>query len=194
MSDKKKFPRAAAIAAAKVIVEALKPFCLRLIVAGSLRRRKQEVGDVEILYVPKIEFRAQQITTLFGEEKVDDVSVNLVDRALENLITAGTIAKRENVLDRETWGPKIKLAIHVASGIPVDFFSTVERSWFNYLVCRTGSAETNTRIASSAKRKGWKWCPYSPGFQRADGRLVAVTSEREVFQLSGLPYLEPHER
>ena len=37
-----------------------------------------------------------------------------------------------------------------ASGIPVDFFATTEEAWFNYLVCRTGPAELNTRIASAA--------------------------------------------
>ena len=47
------FPRAVAIQVARELCEALKPHCERLIVAGSLRRGKQEVGDVEILYIPK---------------------------------------------------------------------------------------------------------------------------------------------
>ena len=59
---KTRFPRAAAIAVARELCEALKPHCERLIVAGSLRRMKQQVGDVEIVYIPKI--RKYQIDLL----------------------------------------------------------------------------------------------------------------------------------
>jgi len=44
-------------------------------------------------------------------------------------------------------GPLNKLAVYVGSGIPVDLFATTEECWFNALVCRTGSAETNVKIA-----------------------------------------------
>lgn len=52
-AGKKKFPAASAIQVAQSIVAALAPSCQRIEIAGSLRRRKQEVGDIEILYVAK---------------------------------------------------------------------------------------------------------------------------------------------
>lgn len=189
MGAKTKFPRADALAVAKELCAALKPITERLIVAGSLRRRKAEVGDVEILYIPKFEPRPNTQDFFAGP-----ISTNLVDELLEKLLAAGTLAKRTNMLDSEMWGPKNKYARHVASGIPVDLFSSREAIWFNYLVCRTGGAENNTAVASAAQRKGWKWNPYGEGFTDANGDTVTVKAEREVFDLAGLKYLEPWER
>ena len=54
---KQKFPRADALSVAKKLCDALKPVCARIIVCGSLRRRKPTVGDVEVLFVPRLETR-----------------------------------------------------------------------------------------------------------------------------------------
>jgi len=186
MSDKRKFPRAAAIEVCRIFVAMLTPYCSRLVVAGSLRRRKSEVGDIEILYIPKF--------TTEPDGLFDSKRVNLVDRQLAGLLEIRTIEKRCNSLGSETWGDRNKLARHVASQIPVDFFQASDSNWFNYLVCRTGSAENNTRIASAAQAKGWKWHPYGAGFTDQEGSQVAVQSEQDVFHLAGLPYLEPWQR
>ena len=186
MIDKPKFPRAEAIAVARIIVDFLKPFCERLIVAGSLRRRRTAVGDVEILYVPKY---SAEPDGLF-----DTVRVNCVDRRLEQMLQCGTISKRLNTLGSETWGERNKLARHTTSQIPVDLFEATTSNWFNYLVCRTGSAANNTRIASAAQAKRWKWHPYAAGFTDHQGNSVRVESEQDVFRLAGLPYLEPWQR
>jgi len=57
MSAKVKYPRMAALSVAKELCDLLKPVTQRLIVAGSLRRRKEQVGDVEIVFIPKWEHR-----------------------------------------------------------------------------------------------------------------------------------------
>lgn len=189
MSDKRKFPRAAAIAVAKEICNVLKPLCDRLVVAGSLRRRKMEVGDVEILYVPKI--RMVKPTDDFF---APPAPVNDVDSILISLLHVGILKKRLTMMGSETWGLKNKLAIHVKSGIPVDFFAAAEENWFNYLVCRTGGAQNNVEIASAAQRKGWKWHPYGAGFTDQHGGTHFVMSEEEVFELAGLKYKQPWER
>ena len=183
--SKVKYPRAAALAVAKELCD-LQRICDRLICAGSLRRRKLTVGDVEILYIPKF---ATEPDGLFDQKKV-----NLVDVALEEMIKSGIIAQRRNVNGSAMWGEKNKLAVHVATGIPVDFFATTEASWYNYLVCRTGSADNNLLIASAAQAKGWKWNPYGVGFTSDSGQVVEVKSERDVFEFVGLPYREPWER
>jgi DNA polymerase/3'-5' exonuclease PolX len=186
MSTKQKYPRAEALKVAKQMCVSLVDISDRLVVAGSLRRRKLAVGDVEILYVSKL---VSQTVDFFTT-----ASVPAVDLMLADLIGKGIIARRKNVNGSEMWGAKNKLAVHVASGIPVDFFAATEANWFNYLVCRTGGAENNTLIASAAQAKGWKWNPYGAGFTDDQGRLVPVRSEREVFELVGLPYQEPWER
>lgn len=184
---KRKFARAEAIEVARELVRRLEGTCLQIMVCGSLRRRKAEVGDVEIVYVPKFE-------TVAGEVWFESKRVNAADEMIEALIVAGVLRRRLNSEGRETWGEKNKLAVHVATWIPVDLFAATESAWFNYIVCRTGSAENNVRICTAARSKGWKWNPYQDGFTDNEGRRVAVKSEREVFELVGLKYLEPWER
>lgn len=186
MIPKRKFPSEQAEEIAKSLASDLAPYCLRIQVAGSLRRMKAEVGDIELVYIPRFKSVAVDLF-ITGEYK-------LTDWMLSGMIARGLLAKRRNIRGNETWGPKNKLAIHVPSGIPVDLFSTTEECWFNYLVCRTGSADNNRRIASAAQARGWKWHPYGAGFTDQHGDLVPVHTEQDVFTLLGLPYLEPCER
>lgn len=157
-------------------------------VAGSLRRRKAEVGDVEILYIPRTEVRPV-IGDMFQTAKVD-----LVDVAVKELMQRGVLDLREGEGGSKSYGPKNKFLTHLATGIPVDLFATIPTSWYNYLVCRTGSKESNMAISAAAHAKGWRWNPYGSGFSGPDGAHHEVHSERDVFEFVGLPYLEPHER
>ena len=186
MNAKVKIPRAEAVSVAREICQILRAVCDRLIVAGSLRRRKAWVGDVEILYVPKF---ATEPDGLF-----DTKEVNLADRALEAFLAAGILKKRTNVEGAFTWGPKNKLALHADTLIPVDLFQATPANWFNYLVCRTGSAQNNIRISTAAQSKRWNWHPYAEGFTDEFGGLHVAESEADVFRLAGLPYLEPWQR
>lgn len=189
MSDKMKtrYPRAEALKVAAELCQALKPACDRLIVAGSLRRGKLDVGDVEILYIPKFEDRKIDLLTV--------EPVNLAECVIADLLLSGTLLKRPSKSGSFSWGAKNKLAIHSLGGIPVDLFASTESNWFNYLVCRTGPSESNIRIASAAKAKGWQWNPYSSGFTRDDHcEAYLVTREKDVFDFVSLPYYEPRHR
>jgi DNA polymerase/3'-5' exonuclease PolX len=185
---KPKFPRAAALVATKEIVRALTGSCERLIIAGSLRRRKGRVGDIEVVYVPK--FRDGKAVDLFAPA----ARVNCADEVLARLIETGMISKRLNAQGSENWGPKNKYATHTASGIPVDFFETTIRAWWGYLVCRTGPAEFNVRLAASARARGLEYHPYQGNFTRSDGTEIWPGSELEVLEIGGIEYLEPRER
>jgi DNA polymerase/3'-5' exonuclease PolX len=168
---------------------------IRIEVAGSVRRRRPDVGDIEIVYVPRIGERPG--ADMFAPERV-----NLADEAIEDLIRIGVLEKRLNAKGTTVYGPQNKLLRYVASGIHIDLFATTEDSWFNYLVCRTGPAALNQLIAAKAKRMGWHWNPYGPGFSRGknlklgslDEEVVRMVDEKHVFQFVDLPYLEPWER
>ena len=184
---KPRFPRAAALAVARDLCGILSPVTERLIVAGSLRRRKPDVGDVEIVYIPHTEKRP---VDLFR-----DADADLASDMLDSMLRDGILTKRPNALGCNIWGCKNKLAIHKATGIPIDFFAANETSWYNYLVCRTGPTALNTRIASSAQAQGYQWNPYSCGFTcLKTGTIHIVESEKDVFEFVGLQYLEPWER
>lgn len=187
VGEKPRFPNAVGMKVAAELCAALKPVCERIIVAGSLRRRKPTVGDVELLYIGKTEVR-QDPTDMFAS-----ITIDLADEAIAALEKSGGLERRKNVNGSEMYGPKNKLMRHRASGLPVDLFAATTENWWNYLVCRTGPADSNTRICIAAQQRGWKWNPYGAGFSR-DGETRAMESEAEVFAFVGLPYAQPEER
>lgn len=195
MSDKVKYPRADAIAVARELVGLLQPCCSRLLVAGSLRRRKAEVGDVELLYIPN-QVTGADPNDLFARP----IQHNAVDLALGRLLDKGRMYRRLNKLGRPAWGPENKLAVHSASGIPVDLFAAHPTNWWNLTVCRTGGRQNNEDICNAAIARGWKWNPYGDGFSRPNpernGWLLIreMHSEQEVFEWVGMDYREPWER
>ena len=100
--EKPRFPREIAIGVARELCELLKPVRSRLIVAGSLLRRKTSVGDMEILFIPRRETR--QVDMLSCE------SVSPAEEAVAQLLAAGAIQKRGLREGTFYWGPKNKLA------------------------------------------------------------------------------------
>ena len=52
--------------AAGLLLEMLQPFCERIEVAGSVRRQRPMVGDLELVAIPKMGERMQQQASLFG--------------------------------------------------------------------------------------------------------------------------------
>jgi DNA polymerase/3'-5' exonuclease PolX len=189
MSTKQKFSRDEALAVVRELLPALTAASERIVVAGSLRRGKAEVGDVEFVYISRMENRPVP-GTLFDRRDYDLVTV-----AIEEMERAGVLGRRVNTKGSVMFGDKNKLMVHRASGMPVDFFRTTAECWWNYLVCRTGSAETNQRIAKAAHVMERSWNPYGPGFTDLQtGKVLAAGSEEEVFALCGLDYLEPSHR
>lgn len=174
---------------AKRVILEIEPFCEMLIVAGSLRRRKEEVGDVEIVYVPKME-RVMRVAQSDFLASPPPVFSNQVDKKLAEMIQTGKLLKRCNSLGSEIWGDQNKLARDPETRIPIDFFSCEEPHWWSLVVCRTGGKQNNIRLCAAAKEKGWHWNPYL-GFWDQEGTLIKPESEQHVFELVGIPYKEP---
>lgn len=185
---KTKFAYADAYPIAQKFVAFLERHCTRCVIAGSLRRKRQLVSDIEILFVPKLTV-IDDPNDMFGAK----IQVSSAGAAITALLKSGAIAKRPNKNGDFTWGAQNKLAVHVASGIPVDLFETIEDCFWNALVVRTGPAESNVRIASAAKRSGWNWHAYGNGFTRGRESKI-VKCERDAFDHVQLPFLAPEER
>lgn len=188
MGGTRRYPRAEALAIGEELVRALEPHCERIEIAGSIRRGKPDVGDVEILYVPKFGTGLER-GSMFESE------INLAQRAIETLERDGILKRRLSATGQQTWGEKNKLAVHCASGIPVDLFASTIPNWWVSLVIRTGSAETNLRLTTGAQRLGRTLHAYGSGVSDSSNAvLTPATSERDVFDLCGVPYLDPNER
>lgn len=181
-------PRADAEKAAAEIMEILGPVCKKWIIAGSIRRKKPMVSDVEILYIP-------EIANVIPEGEMFKTKMSSIEAAIEYLKMGGLLKLRPNKNDDTCDGEKTKLMIHVPTGVAVDFFATTEKRWWNSLVAKTGGLDSNMRISNAALKKGYSWATSTAGFQNlADNSIVAVHSEEEVFDFVRLPYLQPTDR
>ena len=163
-------------AIAEKIKAVLESSCERIVIAGSIRRQKPDVGDIELLCIPKYV-----------------AGVDQLDAKIQTMIHFYMLGYRLNKLGSKVYGPKNKLLVHLPSGIGLDIFSTDAQCWWVALVIRTGPKESNVAIAMAAQRKGWRLKAYGDGFDTTTGHLTCH-SEREVFEAVGLPYLNSWER
>lgn len=186
MSAGARYPYAQAHATAEQIRASLAPACERIEIAGSLRRGKPDVGDIELLAIP----RFRHVQDLFGSSH-DQISE--LDLLVERLIVTGVLAPRKAVNGRVAgFGPRNKLMLHLPSGIPLDLFTATPASWPMNLLVRTGPAELNIRVMARLKARGY--AGHVDGIDGPDGIPIPLPDEAAIFALLGLPYAEPDER
>lgn len=155
---------------AKTIAERVKqtltPYCDRIEIAGSIRRRKPAVHDIDVVMIPKPE------------------AALTINYALSHI---GTIAKD---------GPKIKQLWYTENQtlISVDIYIATPVTWSTLLLIRTGSKENNIRLATIAKTKGWQLRASGEGLLDQAGNRIAGDTEQSIYEALGLPYQEPEER
>lgn len=153
---------------AKVIAErvkdALTPHCERIEIAGSIRRGKPIVHDIDIVLIEKPEAA---------------------------LVMNSLIASMGKV---ELNGGKIKRVRYGKEDITIDIYIATPATWATLLLIRTGSKESNIGLATIAKRKGWQLKANGNGLFDDHGNRVAGDTEESLYQALGIPYREPQER
>jgi len=186
--EKTRHPLEAALKVAQHIEALLLPTCSKIMIVGSVRRQKTTVGDIEILYIPKL-------VSLVPDGEMFPRPTIATDLVIQDLLRKGELVKRPKVNGTLTFGQWNKLTTHQASGIPVDLFATTEGAWWNNLVARTGGKDTNVEIAKRAIRRGLNWEMYGNGFvEQATGKITLTTSEEHIFKIVNLPYEPPEKR
>lgn len=127
---------------ANAIMEELKPYVEKISLAGSIRRRKETIGDVDILAVSS------------QPEKVMDIftSMKRVEKVLAKGIT--------------------KSSVRLHGGIQVDLRIVGKESFGSALQYFTGSKEHNIEVRKIAIKLGYKLNEYGlfKGFERIAGR------------------------
>lgn len=176
-------PYAEALAMAEQIVTYLAPACARIALAGSLRRRKPEVGDIELVAIPRYEIEYD----LFGAEVGRH---SLVDEAL--------YAHGMNYLLKN--GARYKQVRWAPDGISVDLYLVTAETWGVQYVLRTGCAEFSHWLVTPQAKGGAlpaKMC-------LRDGRMwrdvlrnpaaLETPEEADVFRAIGLAWIPPEAR
>ena len=111
---------------AEQIVELISPFCDRITIAGSIRRKKPVVRDVDIVLISKPLRWSRIISTL--QRKMD-----------------AKVLKHGN-----------KIAQLTIKGVNVDLYSATPETWGALVLIRTGSMAHNIKLSTIALRKGMK--------------------------------------
>jgi len=161
-------PRSMALASMKGVRRLLKSMVSnRLLVryrpAGSLRRRKEFVRDVDILVQP----------VEGSEDDARDKIVSVLEKHGEVILNGA--AKVRALLPYGDAGDQIQ----------VDILFTTQRAWGSALNYFTGSKEHNVAIRAVAKERGFTVNEY--GVFRGD-IWVAGSEEQDIYQILGFPF------
>jgi len=157
---------------AEKVVGELAPFCEQIAVAGSIRRLRPMVGDIDIVALPKADqvhafrVRCQQSTAL---EKDGDQEM---------------VVRLKNGVQLDIW---------IAHRGSKDFFNPGPGNFGSLLLCRTGSIAHNIFLVNQAKALGLRWNPHHGVFD-GHGRCLAAETEEEVFKALGLGFVPPERR
>ena len=204
-----KRPLAAAQSDAEAMRDLLAGTYVRWDVAGSVRRQRPEVGDVEHV----VQSRTAEVRVgLFGVER----TVNLLHDRLDALVAAGELAKHLYGDSGVRWGDRHRgVSFH---GFAHELFIADGANYGPTLAIRTGPAEFSKRLVSGLlcrglrNHEGYVWecdpCPSCSDAQADRGidcwrcgrrrlvpaRRVSVPDERAYFELCGVGWIEPEGR
>lgn len=155
-----------ALAIAEKYKALLAPHCDRIEIAGSIRRKKPEVKDIEIVAIPK------------------SYEVGLFESGIATVI---------NRLEKVRGELPCKYTQRILpEGIALDLFFAEPGNWGLIYAIRTGSADFSHHVlASGWVRKGYT---SSGGYLTANGRAVEVPEEVDLFRRIGLDFVEPEHR
>lgn len=111
------------------VIKALYPYCRKVAVAGSIRRQKPEVKDIDIVLIPKPTLGAWNQAIL----------------QLQRHLRAKVLKQGQKYCQLQI------------GGVNVDLYNATEENWGSILLQRTGPWQFNEKLAKRAKRMGMRW-------------------------------------
>jgi len=173
---------------AEMLAARLAPVCEQVSIAGSLRRKKDQVGDMEIVARPIL----RQAKDMFG--LVVEYIPNGLDEALCEMVRGDVL------LPGDKNGPRYKqflVQIPRRGRIKLDLFLVIPPAqWGMILAIRTGSAAFSQRLVTP-RAKGGLLPSHLHVDQGAiwDGeQLIETPTEEDVFAVCGLKWRGPELR
>lgn len=188
-----RMPLGEALALAGDAAVLLSAACERIVIAGSIRRRRDTIGDLELVAEPRF---ATTMGGLFGDIPE---RANLLDARCDELVADGTFGLRLDVNGRPANGSHLKRLTY--RGRPLDLFAEDRpERWGVTLLLRTGSGAFNKRLVTQRAEGGWM-----PSGLRMRGAAIEriagdhwepapTYTEESVFELLGRPYIRPEQR
>jgi len=158
---------------AEKVVFNLRPYVEKICICGSIRRHKPEVGDIDIVCLPKTE----PIKDLFGmvvDHKRMDGFINTI-----------------NAMEKVKGEPEGKYTQRLLDGVKIEIAMASPDNYGNLVLIRTGNAEFSRMVMTHALRRGFN---QRDGFLYKKDQLISIPDEMTYFKTISLPYVQPENR
>jgi len=168
-SEKKSIRIEVAKELAEKVCKELEQWCEKIEIAGSIRRKKPIVHDIDLIGIPKEEYTREFVAQKF---------CSMGQKVMVSGFTKSSIVK---------------------DGIQIDL-NLNARNQGNYgslLLHFTGSAGSNMKLRTVAKKKGYMLNQYGVYALNEDGstrECIAGATEESVFEVLGLAFVPPERR
>ena len=158
-----------AIIIAERIKSEMAPYCERIEIGGSIRRKKPEVKDIEIIAIPK------------------PYEYGLFEDGLASVVNKWQKVKGEMIYGKVKYTQRI-----LPDGIKLDLFFAQPGNWGLIYAIRTGSATYSSIVlASSWVSRGYHSVD---GFIHSNGRKIETPEEEDLFKIANVKWVEPEMR
>ena len=152
------------------LIQFLLPLCKKAEVAGSTRRKKLNVHDIEIVALPE--------------------SIN----NLKNKLGLHLLKMESKVGSKPFIKAGDKYIQFRYKGEQIDLFLAEEDNWGLIYLIRTGSAVFSTHILATWKKVSGGGYSENGYLHTADGRRIVTKEEIDVFKLCKMEFVEPELR
>ena len=157
--------------AEKILAE-ISPYCLKAEIAGSIRRRRPFVNDIDLVLLPRD-------GNLLALQERFHKSCKVLKEGQQN-----AMYELANGFQLDVFFAYQKEAL----------FTPMTTNWGTLLLCRTGSKEHNIYLIEQAKKINRAWRPYAGVFDLDTGDCLACATEESIFEALGLPFIPPQSR
>lgn len=157
---------------AAAVYRDIEPYCDRIVVAGSVRRLKEDqIKDIEFVAIPRYEMQP-------------DIFMNMKPTG-KNLLFA-YLRGKYNVITGGKDGQK--KAVFSVNGIKIEIYCATEENFGYILAIRTGPWNFSKLLVTKMKQRG-----YHPkdGVVWRGRHVVPAPTEQVAFRMAGIRYLDP---
>lgn len=211
MSEGRRLPLAEAQHLADKVLSHLMPACVDGMVCGSIRRRRAEVGDIDIVLLPKWSvLQASLFDDTPADPSTDSRECPELDALLQGWIYRGWVMRdpdggwgqRERHL---RLGPSLvdildTRTANILRDIRIGLYFADERNFGNIVALRTGGKEFTRGAFVQIQKGGWlKHVYHAGGYLRlplpnAPDEIIPCRTEEIFFERAKLPWIDPEDR
>jgi len=173
------------------VVEAMAPGCDRVMIAGSVRRGKAEVKDIEIVYISRM---VEEQVDLFNVAEMPATEGLIGDLVRNGFWHFDDQVKRNGPLHKRLVRPIYNSPGVGVPRVVIELFRAVIENWGLILALRTGPADFNRLLVTRLTGAMPADMQMRGGFLWRRGQRLETPTEEIFFEEIGVPCWAPEER